>query len=88
LELEATCPASWTSSQTQAFIYVNASGATAAKFLDEAGLIQLYTGIDSGTGNMVYTHVVTTPGAAAGSIRILVGDTPYYLYYWSTQGAT
>jgi len=65
-------------------------GATAGKDIvdDKAVLISL-AGFASATGSLVYTHAVTTPGAATGSLKIYIeGVGNKFLYYWDTEGAT
>ena len=88
LELECTCPASWTSSQSVSLIFANISGTTSGKFDDEGYFLNLYGGFNSATGHMLYSHAITSTGAAAGSIRIIVNGTPRFLYFWAAEGAT
>jgi len=62
-----------------------ASGdATGAANVDNA----LHFAGTDGTGEMLYDHVVTTPGAAGGSIQINVNGATGFLYWWDTEGAT
>lgn len=41
-----------------------------------------------GTGEMLYEHTITTPGAAAGSVQCDFNGTTGFLYWWATEGAT
>jgi hypothetical protein len=66
---------------------VNGGDTGKADVDDDAAALD-FQGWGSGTGNMVYVHAITTPGAAAASIKIRIGSTPYYLYAWAAEGTT
>jgi hypothetical protein len=64
---------------------INDGDATAMNITDDyANLFEL-SGFDSATGNMVYTGAA--PGTLAGSIRINIDGTPYYMALYSAQTA-
>ena len=67
---------------------VNGGDATGMADVDDDAAAIEFNGWTSGSGNMIYTHAVATPGAGTGSIRIRVGSADKYLYYWDTEGST
>jgi hypothetical protein len=68
-----------------AILGIVASGnATGAATVDTAISID---GSD-GSGEMIYDHVITTPGSAGGSVKCKFNDAVGYIYWWDTEGAT
>jgi len=91
-EANMIAPTNWLAgglplTQVVAFNYFNVAGAGVGALNDHAVLFHLM-GCESATGHLLYTHAVTTPGAAAGSLKINIAGTNYYLYFWAAQGAS
>ena len=68
---------------------VNSGDTTGMATVDDDAVAMSFTGCTSGSGNMIYTHAVTTAGSPTGSIKIHIdGVGDKYLYYWDTEGTS
>jgi len=65
-----------------AFRVVNAGNATGMADVDDDAVLFDFQGWTAGSGNMVYLDV---PGTLAGSVRVRVTDTAYYIPLYSAQ---
>lgn len=64
------------------FIYMAASGDTDGDF-DDNGFLLHITGLTAGSGHLFHTD--NTAGTVAGSLRIGIGTTPYYILLYSNE---
>jgi hypothetical protein len=64
------------------FITMRASGDADGDF-DDNGFLFTITGLTAGTGHLFHTDAAT--GTIAGSLRIGIGTTPYYIPLWSNE---
>ncbi len=64
------------------FIYMNASGDADGDF-DDNGFLLRVMGLTAGSGHLFHTDNAT--GTIAGSLRIIVNSTAYFIPLWSNQ---
>jgi hypothetical protein len=86
LELEASCPASWTGVGPIAFLYMNAYGDTVANFDDYACVLRL-TGVTAGAAHIWQTGN-TLPATVGGSLKIMVENTEYFIPVYTSVVTT
>lgn len=77
VEFEVSCPASWTGTGPVSFLYMNTYGDTKANF-DDYGYLLTLTGVTAGAAHIWQTGS-TLPSTVGGSLRIMVGATPYFI---------
>lgn len=86
-EAELNCPASFDAGSIVAlsFLHLSAQGATVGEF-DDHGFLMNVQGVSAGDGHLLQTG--DTLATVAGSLRIKVGSTTYYLPLYDGQVTT
>lgn len=100
---DAATPAGGTYYGAMAEIYSNGANSSAAAVTQHAilavqsaghatGMATVknaiaFAGTD-GSGEMIYAHTITTPGAAQGSVKCLFNGVVGHLYWWTAEGTT